>query len=265
MGGVVTMADGSVTLPGIGPVKKTTALIGGVGVVAIVATMYIRQKRNAASGAAVPGTDQPIDPVTGYPYGSPQDTAALALQATGSSTVTGSGGGDGVGDTSGNPDTSLGGIPSFRSNAEWAQYVEQYMVNNQGADASTIGNVIGKYLTGQPIPDAQRQIIDTAVGIANYPPISGVGGYPPSIHIQAAAPTPVPTFKFVQQNHAIAKPEAGLSLISRFSDKGASISQLQSALAQTVAHLSAAQKQYYAAHSNTFPIGLIHTTVVVKG
>src|ERR1700757_1216649 len=156
--------------------------IGGAGVVLVGGIYYYRkQKANQAQQASIDqagGTT--IDPATGYPYGSAEDAAALSAQNNyqlpGSSGYgfTGYGGGSGSGAFgTGQPGT-------FNNNAEWAQYVEQYEINNMGADAPTVGNAIGKYITGQPLDDNMVGIVQSAIAIAGYPPVSGPNGNPPS-------------------------------------------------------------------------------------
>jgi len=196
-------------------VKKSTAY--GIGVVAVgVVAVAVYRSKHAKTAAAAPAaaastagdpyppdgtTGNPgdlysTDPATGMTYGDEQSQAAgstgydaagyplgsqadLAYeQSQGSSgvpvayPVTGSGSGG----------TGTGGV-TFTDNASWAQYIEAYMVNNLGASAETVGNALGKYITGQPVVAAQQSIIEQAIAFAGPPPVAGTNGMPPSINL----------------------------------------------------------------------------------
>jgi hypothetical protein len=190
--------EGDIKTP-LGPVKKKTGVIIGVGGAALIGIVWYRtkQQQNAAPATA---TDQSnIDPATGFPVGSPEDEAALAGQNQfDSSSFTG---GQVTGYTgSGQPVYSpgagaFGSVPpntgpgTFTSNGQWSQYAEQYLVDNAGGDAATVGNALGKYITGQPVTTDQTQVIDSAIAFAGYPPIAGPAGNPPGIN---TINTPVP-------------------------------------------------------------------------
>lgn len=156
--------------------------IGGGAVVLIGGVYFYRtkkQKSDAAASVANAGSSE-IDPATGYPYGSPEDAAALNTQDNYQMPSTG--GGYGFQGYAGGSGGIFGtGAPgSFTSNAEWAQYVEGYEENNLGADAPTVGNAIGKYLTGQPLTTEQIGLVQSAIAIGGYPPVSGPNGNPPN-------------------------------------------------------------------------------------
>lgn len=174
-------------------VPKTAAIAGG-GIVLIGGIYFYRKQKassaNAASVAAAGASS--IDPATGYAYGSAEDSAALAAQ--GNYQSPGGSTGYGYGGYAGGSGGSFGGSPgTFSSNAAWAQYVEAYMVNNEGADAPTVGNAIGKYITGQPLTDSGWvSIVDTAIAIGGYPPVSGPNGNPPGFITSNTTPTPTP-------------------------------------------------------------------------
>jgi hypothetical protein len=177
------------------PMNKTL-VYGGVGVVLVAGIYYYRKnKASAASAASVTAAGSTeIDPATGYPYGSAEDAAALSSQSDYQSPTVGGGygysgyaGGSGAGAFG----TSAPG--TFISNADWAQYVEGYEVNTMGADAPTVGNVIGKYLTGQPLTsDNMVSIVQSAIAIGGYPPVSGPNGHPPGYVTSTTAPTTPP-------------------------------------------------------------------------
>jgi PASTA domain-containing protein len=166
---------------------------------------YQKQKQQSAADAAAaaaaqaPGTgagssDQ-IDPATGFPYGSIEDASALTAQAGYNSPI----GGLGYSDTSylygGNPGYPGSGIPitgGYTSNAQWSQAAENYLVQTVGADPNTVGNALGKYITGGTVDDAQTAIINQAIAFNGYPPVSGPEGYPPSIRTGSPTPTTPP-------------------------------------------------------------------------
>lgn len=189
------MAD-TIKLPGFGNVPKPVAF--GIGGVALVGGIYFyrnkkQQKDQQASIAQAGGSE--IDPATGYPYGSPEDAAALSAQNN--YQLPSAGGGYGFSGYSGGSGSGVFGTGtpgSFNSNAEWAQYVEAYEINNMGGDSPTVGNAIGKYLTGQPLLDAQVGIVQSAIAIAGYPPVSGPNGNPPGyVTGNTGNPNPTPT------------------------------------------------------------------------
>lgn len=173
--------------------------IGGVIAAGVTGVYFYRKQSNANSAqqASVDqaSTDQ-IDPATGYPYGSPEDNAALAQQATyqvnGLDTGLSGYGFTGYSGGSGGGVFGTGNPGSFASNAEWAQYVEAYEENNLGADAPTVGNAIGKYLTGQPLTTDQVGLVQSAIAIGGYPPVSGPNGNPPGYVTAGSTPPPPP-------------------------------------------------------------------------
>jgi hypothetical protein len=177
------MAD-TVNLMG-NKVPKAVAY-GGAGVAGLAAIYFYRtkkQKQDAQASVDAAGSTD-IDPATGYPYGSPEDAASLAnqnnYQMAGGSGIGGGYGFTGYAGGSGSGVFGTGTPGSFNSNAEWAQYVESYEINNMGADAPTVGNAIGKYLTGQALTTDQVGIVQSAIAIAGYPPVNGPNGNPPS-------------------------------------------------------------------------------------
>jgi hypothetical protein len=163
---------------------------GGAAAAGLLLIVWYRNKQASAASAAASSTDasstdtgtaQGIDPATGYPYGSPEDQAAL--QAMGSGYGAGYGG-DGYGDYGGGTSGPLPGPGGggFTTNAEWAQAAEQYL-GSTGSDA--IGAALGKYLAGVPISQDQATIVEQAIAVEGNPPVSGPNGMPPSFKLQA--------------------------------------------------------------------------------
>jgi hypothetical protein len=197
------MAAGSGTVNILGhPVKKTTALVMGVAAAGVVIVAIMR-KRSAAAAAATPGatgmvTDPAgnqcasLDAATGYCPGTPQDIAAqqsaAGAAALGSADEGGlAGGGYYYQPTATGTSSTGSAVPSFTDNGSWAQYVETALGSN-GSDA--IAAAIAKYLSGQQVTSAQQTTIEESIAVANYPPVAGSQGYPPSIRLTAAAPPP---------------------------------------------------------------------------
>lgn len=180
-----------IKLPGGLHVKKEVAIVGGVVVIGGVIYYYRKQKAAQAAAAAAAQTaantttaaqtGTGIDPVTGYPYGSPEDQAALAAQSYNILPTQSGNFGPGYGPP------GPGGSGGFTSNAQWAQAAEQMMGSN-GTDATAAA--LGKYLTGQPISSDQQTLVQEAIAIEGYPPVAGPNGFPPSINLQSGGPPP---------------------------------------------------------------------------
>lgn len=163
------------------PVKKQTLLIGGVVVIGGGYILIRRKNSAAAAAAAATNTD------TGSTTAS-QDTGANLSEIPGDSSSYVSGDGSVIGyDPAGNPIYGTGaggsGVPvnsgpgTYTNNAQWTQAVEQLM-GSDGTDA--IAAALGKYITGQPMTDAQVTIVQEAIASEGYPPVAGSGGDPPN-------------------------------------------------------------------------------------
>jgi hypothetical protein len=175
--------------------------VGAAGLLGFTLYRYQQQQKQsqaaaaAAAAAQAPGTgagssDQ-IDPATGFPYGSAEDASALTTMAGYNSPIAGLG----ASDTSylyggGQYPSGTGGIGGYTSNAAWSQAAESYLVNTTGADANTVGNALGKYITGGSVTSDQMAIINQAIAFVGYPPVAGPNGFPPSIQ---TAGTPAST------------------------------------------------------------------------
>jgi hypothetical protein len=99
-----------------------------------------------------------IDPETGYEYGTPADTAALAaLDGTGTTTTTGT------------------TTATATTNADW----EQECITNLesgGVDSTTIANAesgLPRYLAKLSLTSAQATAVQLAVGLTGEPPVGG--------------------------------------------------------------------------------------------
>lgn len=188
--------EGNVKTP-LGEVPKKTAVIAGGGAVLLIGVVYYRSKKSAASAAAstpASAADSTLDPSvydqsTGAtwaseglgPYGQDPNANQTDSSSSNGSQVLGY-------DSNGNPVYQAGnpspntGPGSFTNNAQWAQYAEDYLVNTVGMDASTVGNALGKYISGGKVDDNQFSVIQSAVAFAGGAPVAGTGGFPPNIN-----------------------------------------------------------------------------------
>lgn len=175
-----------IKLPLVGPVKRGWLI---VFVAAGVAGGYYVYRRRAASPAAATtgpadtsgyGTagmnsaydPNAIDPATGLTYaeesgGGYYDPNTGSYVYPGATTTPGTGG---------------TGAPA--TNAEWAQQVEAELAGV--VDATQLAAAIGKYLTGQPLTQAQQSLADQAIAFGGYPPVAGPSGYPPALRSSPA-------------------------------------------------------------------------------
>lgn len=158
----MTVTD-SIKVPGVGPAKKQTVyLVGGVVVVAL-AVGYYRSKHQAPAATPAAAADQ----------------SSGQVDQTGAGPYDGSGSGySGGASWPSNPATPA----AYTTNAEWAQAAEDYLVNTVQESASAVGAALGKYLTGQPLTSDQVVLVQQAIAFANYPPVNGPTGHPPSYY-----------------------------------------------------------------------------------
>jgi hypothetical protein len=168
--------EGTIKTP-MGPVQKKTALYVAFGAAALGGIVYWRAKKGGGTGDSTPvTTDAEIDPATGYPYGSPEDAAALAAQGNYVSPPPASGGG-----SSTIPTTGTG----FTSNGAWSQAVIEYM-GSTGAveDITALSQALGKFLTGAYVAPGSTDdlLITQAIAVEGYPPVTGPNGMPPAIN-----------------------------------------------------------------------------------
>lgn len=174
---------GDVRIPGIGEVPRAAVAAG----LAVTGYLIWRHRQEAAATTAPAAGDagSPADDGTaaaadgGYPwdgtYGDPSDPYSMDPQ-TGVTygTEGGYGGGGGGGDTTG---------PPFGTNSEWSQYVLSYWSQGEYADINARATAIAKYLAGRAVDAREEDWVNEAVSIAGKPPVTGAGGYPPSIRV----------------------------------------------------------------------------------
>jgi len=144
----------------VGPLPLGVWLIAGVGV-----WWYMQRKQAAAASAsAVPnqqtdpaGNIGTIDPATGYVYGTPEDTAALAANNAGT-TGTGSAG-----------TSATSGGQTYADNNAWGIAAINYLVG-LGIDAATANQAVQNYLSSQPLTTAQQGDVNLAIQALGPPP-----------------------------------------------------------------------------------------------
>jgi hypothetical protein len=149
--------------------KQTIALVAGIG---LVGGYVILKRRNtgaaaSAADAATSGTDgSAIDDGSGLDYGD-----SSGLYPYGDSTAVAGGyydpySGQYIGTGVGLPGPV---VTTVSSNAAWAQQAEAYMTQ-LGYGPVTVGNAIGKYLSGQGLTPSQEAIVQAAITFEGQPP-----------------------------------------------------------------------------------------------
>jgi LysM repeat protein len=177
----VSALDGTIKTP-LGMVQKKTALLAIGGIAALGVVVWFRQKNQPQSAQP---SDAEIDPATGFPYGSAEDAAALAQQ---DSFISPSPGGATTGGSGAYPPGT-----GFVSNGQWVQAVIEYMTTNGLVeDAGQLTSALGIYINGSPASDTNVNLIQQAIAVQGFPPVSGPSGYPPAIN-RAPVGTPPPT------------------------------------------------------------------------
>jgi hypothetical protein len=74
-------------------------------------------------------------------------------------------------------DTSGATTGGFRgtTNSQWTEYVSDRLQQDGRWTYSVIAVALGNFLTAKPTTSEQQQIVQAAIGIAGYPPVSGYG------------------------------------------------------------------------------------------
>lgn len=192
----MAVLDGNVKILGKDVSKKSLA-IGGAAF-AVVAVIIIRRRNaqtaatgtSAAAGTAAAtggtGTDPagntgPIDPATGYVYGSPEDLSASGTSGAGYAYGSGSGidPNTGVpyayefGAGGGAPITNAPVSTPITTREEWIQAAENDL------NAPNFGSVAAKVFAGIAVSSADKDLFLEGVALENAPP----GGYPTPIKL----------------------------------------------------------------------------------
>lgn len=146
---------------------------------------YVRRNQAASTAAGANGSQTDpagntgtIDPSTGYVYGTPEDTAALANQDTGSS-------GTGSSGTSG---STTGG--TYATNSAWEEAAINYLVGI-GVDPTEANAAIAQYLSSQQLTTQQQADVNEAIQQLGAPPQPPNPQNPTQI---VSPPSPGPTY-----------------------------------------------------------------------
>ncbi len=123
---------------------------------------YFQKKQAAAGSAAANQQTDPagnigsIDPATGYVYGTPEDTAALAANNAGT----------GGGSAGQNATT---GAQTYADNNTWGIAAVNGLVA-KGIDGTTANQAIQNYLTSQPLTTAEQGDVNLVIQALGAPP-----------------------------------------------------------------------------------------------
>jgi len=180
---------GDIKIPGLGNVKKSYAIAGGIGIVTIAGIAYWRHQANAAANAASTTTTDTtatdpnaIDLNTGIPYS--QETAASYPSYPYG--VSDYGGGTGYPYSPQPVSTSANGITT---NADWATQAENDLLA-QGVTIAASSTAISKVLAGLPVTVDQQNLFLQARGLLGDEPPQG---YPKPIKLLDTPGQPAPT------------------------------------------------------------------------
>lgn len=183
------MAGATVKIPGMGEQKSSTVMIVGGAAVVIIGYYLYRQHQNTVAAASTTDTaltnTTTIDPATGYPYGSAEDTALLNAQQVqgvpGDYYGSGYGGGSGGGGSTGGGSTAN----DITSNPQWEQVVLQYVPTHENVSHHLLGIATSRYLTGEDLDADQKRLVEMAIAAEGFPPQAGPNNYPPNIREKA--------------------------------------------------------------------------------
>lgn len=186
----------------IGGIKKQYVYAGGAVLVIVVGVVYFRSKSQSQATNSTGTVTDPagnvcaaLSPSSGYCPGTPEDLAYAGNTATGSGGLVGSDSSSFVGgqiigyDQYGNPIYSSNsgqgntGPGTFTNNANWTQAAITQLTNNDpNANPGTISAALALYINGEDVgSDANRSIVEQAIAVMGYPPVSGTSGNPPGI------------------------------------------------------------------------------------
>jgi len=153
------MAAETISLPGLGPTKRTYVYAGGALVAGIV--VYAWWQRGASGGGVAPTPElEPFQPEL-----APADLTTVST-------------GGGTSDT---------GLTFITTNAEWSEAAIAKMVE-LGYDSIAVSTALGKFLANQAVTVIEASYINTALALQGKPP---VGEH--SIRLETVSPTPSPT------------------------------------------------------------------------
>jgi hypothetical protein len=184
----MAILEGTVSTP-FGHLPKAGVIVVGGGTVIVLGVAWYRSRQ---APAVTPATDASAADATDA---TDATDAGLDPYASGDAGLNTGGYYDAGGNyvpydpySAGNATPGVAGPGSFTSNAQWSQYVQQYLTGTEGLDAALVGHAIGNYLTGTPVDDTMIPVINQAISVGDRPPVAGPNGNPPGF-IHAGTPT----------------------------------------------------------------------------
>lgn len=160
---------------------KVGPLPAGVWIAAAALIFWYLKKKNASTGTTGTSTDPagntgPIDPKTGYVYGTPADQSALG----------GIGGGTGTGsDTGTSGGSTVAG--TYADNTAWASAAINYLVSI-GVDPTSANSAITQFLASQSLTSNQQADVNLAIQRIGSPPNPPQPGTAPPPIVQPPSP-----------------------------------------------------------------------------
>lgn len=146
------MLEGTIDLPGVGPVKKPVVYgVGGLGI-AFVLYMYYRNWTGVGIDETTDATED-----TGY-----EDTGVLP-SVSGAVSPDNSYGLD-------DEDTSSGS-GGITTNDAWTRYAVAQLQQSDTWSYSDITTALGNYLANKPLSTKAQEIVQAAIAVAGYPPV----------------------------------------------------------------------------------------------
>lgn len=144
------MLEGTVDLPGVGPIKKPIVYgVGGLGA-AFVLYMYYRNW----TGVGLDDGEEVED--TGY------EEASILPSVSGAVSPDNSYGLD---------DEDTGSTSGITTNDAWSRYAAGQLQQGDKWPYSDIVAALGNYVTDKPLTTAQQEIVRAAIAVAGYPPV----------------------------------------------------------------------------------------------
>lgn len=138
--------DGTMEVPGVGPVsKKTLAVIGG-GAGGLLLFLYWRSRQTDWGAVAAEEEQAAEDEYGGLTDGGAGGTVSGYDQDSSSDTQT----------------------TAPRTNAEWSNLATERLLASY--ENAAITDALGAYLARKPLSDDQMRIVQAAIAVAGYPP-----------------------------------------------------------------------------------------------
>lgn len=150
------MAD-DLNVPKVGKVDKKILVPIVVAAGGFIGYRYWKARQSVGTG------DEPVDP------GFEDMSGGLGPG------VTRPGNDYGLPDDSGSGSGSASGGFRGTTNSQWSEYVSDRLQQDGRWTYSVIAVALGNFLTSRPTTSEQQQIVQAAIGIAGYPPVSGYG------------------------------------------------------------------------------------------